>query len=118
MGPFTSPVANVDLLGRAGKSCAVVGSSPGLIGKGLGNDIDAHDLVIRFNTAVAEGLEKDKGSRTDVRLTGKKSSLFYEDCNEIVLNMHQHMQYGEDDVGWILPMEPVFYFGASLSVAC
>jgi len=100
----------VDLLKRAGKSCAVVGSSPTLLGKGLGNDIDAHDLVLRFNQAVVAGAEADKGSRTDVRIIGGRGSIiFYEDCDEIVLAIvSPHKRDLVDSVGRAFPMQPLF----------
>lgn len=47
-------------------SCAVVGSSPSLLGRGLGRVIDAHDTVIRFGNLPVQGFETDVGSRTTV----------------------------------------------------
>lgn len=114
--PFSSPVAEGGLgWVKAYKSCAVVGSSPRMIGSKFGNDIDAHDLVIRFNTATVEGIEEDVGSRTDLRLCGK-NRIFYEDCNEIVVNVANPKYNMPNEVSWVLPMEPVFYLPKS--VAC
>jgi hypothetical protein len=50
------------------KKVIVVGPSPSLEGKGLGEYIDSFDLVIRINKAfpVEEGQQKDIGSRTDI----------------------------------------------------
>ena len=42
-------------------SCAVVGNSPIILEKEFGNDIDSHDVVIRFNIAETEGYEKHVG---------------------------------------------------------
>ena len=50
----------------AGKSVAVVGNGPQQINKGTGKEIDAHDIVIRFNNFSIEGYEKDYGKRTDI----------------------------------------------------
>ncbi|MDR1359788.1 MAG: glycosyltransferase family 29 protein, partial [Deltaproteobacteria bacterium] len=48
------------------KSIAVVGSGPFELGRGKGEEIDAHDIVIRFNLAETKGHEVDYGSRTDI----------------------------------------------------
>ncbi len=50
-----------------GKSIAVVGNGPVEVGKGHGQEIDNHDIVIRFNEFHTEGdYAKDYGSKTDV----------------------------------------------------
>ena len=51
-------------------TCAVVGSSAHLLGARDGGAIDAHDLVIRVNTAPVRGFEAYVGRRTDVRVWG------------------------------------------------
>lgn len=49
------------------KSIAVVGNGPSEIGKGHGQEIDNHDIIIRFNEFHTEGnYAKDYGTRTDV----------------------------------------------------
>lgn len=48
---------------------AVVGNGPGNLGSGLGAEIDAHDIVIRFNNHPT-GYEGDYGTRTDVWVRG------------------------------------------------
>mmetsp|Transcript_41028 Transcript_41028/g.131202 ORF Transcript_41028/g.131202 Transcript_41028/m.131202 type:complete len:376 (-) Transcript_41028:70-1197(-) len=54
---------------RAGR-CAVVGSSgAALTGRGLGREIDGHDLVFRMNDAPTAGFEQDVGARTDFRVS-------------------------------------------------
>lgn len=51
----------------AGKSVAVVGNGPGEIGKGKGEEIDGHDLVIRFNAyKMDDEIKKDYGTKTDI----------------------------------------------------
>lgn len=49
-----------------GRTIAVVGNGPCDSGKGLGAEIDAHDVVVRFNNYRIEGFERDYGSRVDV----------------------------------------------------
>ena len=49
-------------------TCAIVGSSGALLHDRRGAEIDAHDLVIRFNNAPVAGYEAVVGSRTDLRL--------------------------------------------------
>lgn len=57
------PVQDIDHLLD---SCAVVSSSPRLLKHKYGDDIDAHDLVIRFNDAPTAGFESHVGNKTDV----------------------------------------------------
>ena len=49
-------------------SFAVVGSSGSLLEAEFGREIDAQDVVIRFNNAPSEAYESFVGSRTDVRI--------------------------------------------------
>lgn len=56
------------LAGRRPRRCAVVGSSGLLLGARLGARIDAHDAVIRMNTAPMRGFEADVGQRTSLLL--------------------------------------------------
>jgi hypothetical protein len=51
----------------SGKSIAVVGNSPCEVGKGKGAEIDAHDVVIRFNNyLLEEEMLRDYGSKESV----------------------------------------------------
>ena len=50
------------------KTCAVVGSAGHLLNSSLGRDIDAHEMVMRFNEAPTAGFERDVGARTTHRL--------------------------------------------------
>lgn len=52
------------------RTVAVVGNSPRLTSEGFGPTIDAHDVVIRFNDARIDGLERCAGARTTVRMVG------------------------------------------------
>ena len=47
-------------------SCAVVGSGAALSGRGLGPEIDAHDVVVVVNNMPPEADHADMGSRMDV----------------------------------------------------
>ena len=50
------------------KKVIIVGPSPSLEGKGMGEYIDSFDVVVRINKAfpIEKGLESDIGSRTDI----------------------------------------------------
>ena len=62
----------------SGKAIAVVGNGPSEIGKGLGDEIDAHDVVIRINNYRIEGFEKDYGRRVDVWMKGGAGDVEHE----------------------------------------
>jgi len=51
--------------GRSQGSIIIVGNSAELLGRGLGEQIDAHDLVVRCNSFITQGFEVDVGRRTD-----------------------------------------------------
>ena len=61
-----------DPLRRFG-TCAIVGSGGALKGAGLGEEIDRHGAVIRFNENKVEGYERDVGRRTTYRLVYPES---------------------------------------------
>lgn len=52
------------------RTVAVVGNAPRLTSEGFGPTIDAHDVVIRFNDARIDGLERCAGARTTLRMVG------------------------------------------------
>jgi hypothetical protein len=76
MGELQHEIALIELepdFGRLlkGKDVMIVGPAETLRGKGLGKMIDAHDLVVRFNTAIhfipfTRELANDIGTRTDI----------------------------------------------------
>ena len=49
-----------------GKSIALVGNSPRIVGTNQGNDIDSNDIVIRCNSTFAPDYPDDLGSKTHV----------------------------------------------------
>lgn len=55
--------------GATFKSCAVIGNSPNLLGKGYGELIDSHDAVIRMNRGPTKGYESDVGTKTTFRVS-------------------------------------------------
>ena len=48
------------------RTVCIVGKSDSLLGKGLGDAIDAHDAVFRVNMPPIKGHEKDVGTKTSV----------------------------------------------------
>ena len=58
-----------------GKSVAIVGNGPSEVGKKRGAEIDAHDIVIRFNNYQIDGYEEDYGSKTDIWIKTSASDV-------------------------------------------
>ncbi|XP_067014197.2 beta-galactoside alpha-2,6-sialyltransferase 2 [Anabrus simplex] len=65
----------VPLLGAGGRhynTCAIVTNAGSLDSSLLGNFIDSHDLVLRFNHAPTAGHELDVGSKTTIRIVNSQ----------------------------------------------
>lgn len=55
------------------RSCALVGSSGGLLRERYGAEIDAHDLVLRFNDAPTRGFEAVVGQKATLRMLNSQA---------------------------------------------
>ena len=71
------------------KTVAIVGNSSREIGKGLGAEIDAHDIVVRFNNYMLEGYEIHYGSKTSIAAKHTENAdtinkKHIENCNCII----------------------------------
>ena len=66
----------------AGKTIAIVGNSPCQLGKGLGAEIDSHDIVIRMNNYQTKGFEEDYGSKTTIYARGAAADVMMRDSSE------------------------------------
>mmetsp|Transcript_29004 Transcript_29004/g.81691 ORF Transcript_29004/g.81691 Transcript_29004/m.81691 type:complete len:447 (+) Transcript_29004:194-1534(+) len=67
------------------EKCAVVGSSGILHHFQFGEEIDDHDMVLRFNSAPTRGFEKLVGSKTTHRITNTQNWCFRESDKEHIL---------------------------------
>jgi len=73
------------------KSIAVIGNSSKLLDKDYGEEIDAHDYVIRFNYARTKGYEIHVGSRTDIRFLG--TIRYFREKDEIRIQRFNQPKY-------------------------
>ncbi|XP_055630183.1 beta-galactoside alpha-2,6-sialyltransferase 2 [Toxorhynchites rutilus septentrionalis] len=60
------------LFNQTSATCAVIASSGSLKGSKLGEFIDQHDIVMRFNNAPTSGFEDDVGAKTTVRVVNSQ----------------------------------------------
>mmetsp|Transcript_25814 Transcript_25814/g.49004 ORF Transcript_25814/g.49004 Transcript_25814/m.49004 type:complete len:563 (-) Transcript_25814:352-2040(-) len=64
------------------ETCAIVGSSGIVLNYEDGVEIDAHDMVFRFNSAPTRGYEKHVGRKTTHRITNTQNWGFHESEEE------------------------------------
>ena len=62
-------------LPSSSNSCALVGSSGSMLFDAHGPEIDAHDLVLRFNDAQTHGFESQVGKRTSIRILNSNAII-------------------------------------------
>ncbi|XP_033111454.1 alpha-2,8-sialyltransferase 8B-like [Anneissia japonica] len=56
-------------------TCALIGNSGILLNSSCGREIDAHDIVVRANSAPTAGYERDVGYKTSLMMFNRASSL-------------------------------------------
>lgn len=67
-----------------GQRVVFVGNAPSLKDEALGEWIDSHDVVVRFNESPVHGYEVDVGTRTDILI----SNPYPEDRRPFALSVH------------------------------
>jgi len=80
-------------------TCAVVGSAGTMRNSNLGQEIDAHTAVFRFNEAPHKGYEKDVGSKTTLRFQNRDRSGFAENDGEICVVREGKWYKGQNSKG-------------------
>uniref|UniRef100_A0A061S024 beta-galactoside alpha-(2,6)-sialyltransferase n=1 Tax=Tetraselmis sp. GSL018 TaxID=582737 RepID=A0A061S024_9CHLO len=83
---LASLVPESDLLSKKGwGSCAVVGNSGSVLQSAHGEEIDAHDTVVRFNRAPTRDFEQHVGSKTTIRVQNVDNLGYREKASDKVL---------------------------------
>ncbi|XP_075717404.1 beta-galactoside alpha-2,6-sialyltransferase 1-like [Rhinoderma darwinii] len=89
------------------KRCAVVASAGSMKGSGLGQEIDSHDAVLRFNAAPTKGYETDVGRKTTLRLINsqvvtQREHNFMENpiYKDVILILWDPAPYNADTYEW------------------
>lgn len=73
-----------DKLTNKASTIAVVGNSPELLNNSLGEEIDSHDIVIRFNKFfITDELVKNTGSKTTLCVVDKNTSHHFFQCGRV-----------------------------------
>jgi len=115
---FWSVLPQTDPFKRAHyRTCAVVASAGIMRNRLFGKQIDAHDAVIRFNSAFTRGMEAYVGSKTTIRLMNRENFGFTESEDEMVLQHITTEQMMTDFANFrrlfprvkLYPIHPAFY---------
>ena len=104
---FVQVIPEQDEIGstKLGK-CAVVGNSGSLLHSGHGEEIDAHDAVIRFNGAPTKNYEADVGAKTTVRIQNVDNLGFHEHDDKYLIftarnvSLSFFLQEPTTKIGW------------------
>lgn len=64
------------------KSVAIVGNGPSELGKNKGEEIDSHDIVIRFNNYRIDNYEKDYGTKTNIWIKCSSNDIVHNRNNK------------------------------------
>ncbi|CAI5975757.1 unnamed protein product, partial [Closterium sp. NIES-64] len=91
------------------ETCAVVGNSGALLLREDGEEIDKHDMVLRFNTAPTKGYEKQVGKKTTLRLSIPDKAGFREGNETVVY--HLYLRGVKDELQHLLNFKRVFREG-------
>lgn len=98
------------------KRCAVVASAASIKGSKLGEEIDSHDAVFRFNAAPTKGFETDVGSKTTFRLINsqvvtQRGFNFLENSiyKDVILILWDPAPYNADTYQWSKKPEYKFF---------
>ncbi|GJP45229.1 hypothetical protein CLOM_g4646 [Closterium sp. NIES-68] len=90
-------------------SCAVVGNSGSLLLREDGEEIDKHDMVMRFNTAPTKGYERQVGKKTTFRLSVPDKAGFREGNETVVY--HLYLRGVKTELEHLLKFKRVFREG-------
>ncbi|XP_077147231.1 beta-galactoside alpha-2,6-sialyltransferase 1-like [Ranitomeya variabilis] len=116
--PWSHYLPNKDINEAVGKlrRCAVVASAGSMRGSKLGQEIDSHDAVLRFNAAPTKEFETDVGSKTTFRLINSQvvtqkefnfmNNTIYKD---VILILWDPAPYDADIYQWYKKPEYKFF---------
>ncbi|XP_039877397.1 CMP-N-acetylneuraminate-beta-galactosamide-alpha-2,3-sialyltransferase 1-like isoform X2 [Simochromis diagramma] len=90
------------------RTCAVVGNSGNLRRSHYGPLIDLHEVVIRMNTGITRGFEKDVGNKTTHRVMYPESAVDLDDNTNFVL-----FPFKIQDFEWLINASTTGFTGRS-----
>ena len=104
-----------------GQRVAVVGNAPSVLERRLGEYIDAHDVVVRFNECALESYAEFVGERTDILVSnpypeGRKRSLLDGNRAKVVLIITPQTRRGDQSVfeQWVGDHDVLFTYTPDL----